>query len=119
MHIFSFSTQRTKRVRDLIFGWGYDGDLIDLDDPQKDQLCKALLLDNPEYMDDIVPAMIDDNSEWVEMLYGYYVTSDLIDEYRNAVYSEVEAALEDMVNWAQADLFDIKPEPFQGYGRGE
>ena len=119
MHIFSFSFNRTKRVRDLIYEWGYEGDLVELDDSRKDKLCKALLLDNPEYTDDIVPAVIDDNSEWVKMLYGHYVKSDLIDEYRNAVYLEIEAALEDMVNWVQADLFDIKPEPFQGYGRGE
>jgi hypothetical protein len=118
MHVFSFSIDRTQRVRDLIFGWGYDRDLMYLDDSRKDQLCKALLLDNPEYMDDIVPAIIDETSEWIEMLYGSHVTGDLIDEYRHAVYLEIEGPLEDVVNWVQADLFNIKPEPFQGYGRG-
>jgi|13_taG_2_1085334.scaffolds.fasta_scaffold22923_6 hypothetical protein len=104
MHIYPYSIDRTKRVKELILEWGYYEDLLELDDYRKDKLCEALLLDNPEYMEELIPAIIDKKSEWIEMLYGYYVASDLIDEYRESVYLNIEGVLEDVVSWVQADL---------------
>tara|TARA_R100000541_G_scaffold31667_3_gene40489 strand:- start:3289 stop:3621 length:333 start_codon:yes stop_codon:yes gene_type:complete len=84
----------------------YTADLIDFTDKEKDCICKAFLLNDDNWCDDILPPMIDrDNySEWLELIYGYFVGGALHIEYRNAIYLYIEGALSEIIGQAQAEM---------------
>lgn len=86
-------------VKDLMLQWDFRGDLIDLDDVQKDKLFLEFLKLEPNYCDDLIPAMVDPEHyvKWLNLIYGYHVNSDFVTEYRNSIYEYLEALIDDLI----------------------
>ena len=83
-----------------------DRDLIDYTDAEKDLVCRAFLENDFNWCDDILPPLVDRDKylEWIEYIYGYYVGGKLHSEYRNAIYLNLESALEEIIEDHKAYL---------------
>lgn len=93
-------------VKDLLQEWDFRGDLIDLDDVQKDKLFLEFLKLEPNLCDDLIPAMVDteDYVKWLDLIYGYHVNSDFVTEYRNSIYEELESLMDDLISEIQSEI---------------
>lgn len=76
-----------------------DRDLIDYTDTEKDLVCIAFLENDFNWCDDILPPLVDRDNylKWIGYIYGYYVGGKLHAEYRNAIYLNLESALEEII----------------------
>ena len=83
-----------------------DRDLIDYTDTEKDLVCRAFLENDFNWCDDILPPLVDRDNylKWIEYIYGYYVGGKLHTEYRNAIYLNLESALEEIIESHKAYL---------------
>ena len=83
-----------------------DRDLIDYCDAEKDVVCIAFLQNDFNWCDDILPPFVDRENyiEWIEYIYGYYVGGELHAEYRNAIYLNLESALDEIIEDHKAQL---------------
>ena len=86
----------------------YTADLNEFNDIDKDLLCRALLENDDNWCDDILPPMLDRENykEWIELIYGYFAGGTLHTEYRNAIYLYLEDILDDIVSDAQWEMKD-------------
>lgn len=99
---------------------GWEGDIIDLSEEDKDVLCYEWLKAYPSWLDDCMPACIigtESQLEYLDILYtdGSDGASELL---KCLIYLDAEEALRDKVleHFCEAHM---EAEPFAGYRRGE
>jgi len=96
----------------------FDGDIIDLEDQLKDEMCYLWLKSMKSWYDDILPSVITDQDAFLDAIYAQPPT-DSMTEYRNDIYAYLESTLAEILAEEWAEHTGEYAEPFQGYGRGE
>lgn len=96
----------------------WDGDLIDLNDYDKDTICYTFLRQKESWWDDMLPPVVINQAQFLDAL--YHDTPDTISTMlKNAIYLSLELALRDLVQDIYDELNEVQPEPFAGYERGQ
>jgi hypothetical protein len=113
-----------KRIKFLVYNIqnsyrDWDGDLIDLEDSDKDAVCYTFLLNMESWWDDMLPPVVTNQKEFLDSLYQSIEPDQTSIALRNAIYLDLESTLRDWVQGAYDELNNVKLEPFAGYGRGE
>lgn len=97
----------------------WDGDLIDLNGCDKDNLCYAFLLQMKSWWDDCLPAMSErQQTALLDELYRGE-NSKLSNMMKDEIYLTLEPTLRDVVQEVYDELNHVQPEPFAGYERGQ
>lgn len=96
----------------------FDGDIIDLEDQLKDEMCYGWLKSMKSWYDDILPPVITDQDAFLDAIYAQPPT-DAMTEYRNDIYLYLEPTLAEILAETWAEHTGEYAEPFAGYGRGE
>jgi hypothetical protein len=95
----------------------FDGDIIDLEDQIKDELCYGWLKSMKSWYDDILPPVITDQDAFLDAIYAQPPTAAMT-EYRNDIYAYLESTLAEILAEEWAEDTGEHAEPFQGYGWG-
>ena len=101
--------------------WG--GNVQDLSDQHKDDLCREWLMLFPSWQDDIygevfeeeIPEGMGNDDNFIEAMYS----STEFDKERDMVYLYMERKLCEVVEEVYNNEYDIRPEPFAGYEAGQ
>jgi hypothetical protein len=97
----------------------FDGNIITMADEHKDEICYNFLLNFESWWDDILPACVRHRASFVRSLYEETEDEDMSLILRGDIYLSLESHLADFVDEAYCETFNIKPEPFAGYERGQ
>jgi hypothetical protein len=113
-----------KRIKFLVYNIqnsyrDWDGDLIDLEDYDKDAVCYTFLLNMESWWDDMLPPVVINQKEFLDSLYQNIEPDQTSVTLRNAIYLNLESTLREWVQEAYDELNNVQPEPFAGYGRGQ
>ena len=96
----------------------WQGDLIDLNDYDKDTLCYAFLLQMTSWWDDVLPPTVVNQQVFLDVL--YHTDSNTVSHMlKDAIYLTLESTLRDLVQEIYDELNHVQPEPFAGYERGQ
>ena len=96
----------------------WDGDLIDLNDYDKDTICYTFLRQMESWWDDMLPPVVINQAQFLDAL--YHDTRDTVSTMlKNAIYLSLELALRGLVQEIYDELNHVQPEPFAGYERGQ
>ena len=96
----------------------FDGNIMAMSDEHKDEICYNFLLNFKSWWDDVLPACVRHRASFVRSLYQTE-DEDISLILRGDIYLSLESHLADFVDEAFWENFNIKPEPFAGYERGE
>ncbi len=96
----------------------FDGEIIDLEDDLKDELCYGWLKSMKSWYDDILPPVITDTDAFLDVIYAQPAAPGMT-EYRNDIYAYLESTLAEILAEAWFEHTGEYAEPFPGYGRGE
>lgn len=99
-------------------GMHFEGDIIDLSDNLKDEMCYGWLKSMKSWYDDILPPVITDQDAFLDAIYAQPPTASMT-EYRNDIYLYLEPTLAEILAEMWAEHTGEYAEPFAGYGRGE
>ena len=66
--------------------YDFEGDIIDLEDREKDELCFVWLSTMKSWRDDILPPVITNPDHFLEVVYNNNNVSDAMLAYRNDIY---------------------------------
>lgn len=98
----------------------WDGDIIDLEDEDKDVLCYEWLKAYPSWLDDCMPACISSTASQLQYLELLYTkgTDTVSETLKGIIYLDLECSMRERVqeHFCEAHM---KPEPFAGYERGQ
>lgn len=97
----------------------FDGNIITMSDEHKDEICYNFLLNFKSWWDDVLPPCVTWPKHFLHSLYEETEDEDISLILRGDIYLSLEAHLTDVVNEVYQEVFNIKPEPFAGYERGE
>jgi hypothetical protein len=97
----------------------FDGNVIVLSDEHKDELCYNFLLNFHSWWDDVLPPVTACRLGFLDELYNRSLGQNLSEIIRNDIYLYLELHLNDVVTEVYNEVFNIKPEPFAGYERGQ
>jgi len=97
----------------------FDGNVIVMSDEHKDELCYNFLLNFTSWWDDVLPPCLSRPKQFLYYLYDEAVDDDISCIMRGDIYLYLELHLNDVVNEVYHEVFNIKPEPFAGYERGQ
>lgn len=97
----------------------FDGNVIVLSDEHKDELCYNFLLNFHSWWDDVLPPVTACRFGFLDELYSKSLGQNLSEIIRNDIYLYLELHLNDVVTEVYNEVFNVKPEPFAGYARGE
>ena len=96
----------------------WDGDLIDLNDYDKDTICYTFLRQMESWWDDMLPPVVINQAQFLDAL--YHGQPDTVSTMlRGAIYLSLELCLRDLVQEIYDELNEVEPEPFAGYERGQ
>ena len=97
----------------------FEGNVIVLSDEHKDELCYNFLLNFHSWWDDVLPPATVCRFGFLDELYNRSLGQNLSEIIRNDIYLYLELHLNDVVAEVYNEVFNIKPEPFAGYERGQ
>ena len=97
----------------------FDGNIIVMSDEHKDEICYNFLLNFESWWDDVLPPCLVNPKVFLRYLYEEMWCEDLSCILRGDIYLALELHLNDVVTEVYNEVFNIKPEPFAGYERGE
>ena len=97
----------------------FDGDIIDLEDQLKDDICYNFLINFPSWWDDVLPPATACRFGFLDELYNRSLGQNLSEIIRNDIYEYLESTLAEILAEEWAEHTGEYAEPFQGYGRGE
>lgn len=97
----------------------WDGDIIDLTDTHKDAFCYYFLLNMPSWWDDYFPPVVINQAEFLDELYWNSMQTQISCILRGDIYLSLETTLRELVQESYDRVYDVQPEPFAGYERGE
>jgi hypothetical protein len=97
----------------------FTGELIDYTDAHKDDICYNFLINFPTWWDDVLPPATSCRFDFIYKLYNNSLNENLSDIIRNDIYLSLESHLSEIVEEVYNDVFNVQPEEFAGYGRGE
>tara|TARA_B110000285_G_scaffold82627_1_gene95085 strand:+ start:223 stop:591 length:369 start_codon:yes stop_codon:yes gene_type:complete len=97
----------------------FDGNIIEFSDEHKDEICHAFLKCFPSWWDDVLPPCLVKPEVFLHYLYEETEDEDLSCIIRGDIYLSLELHLSDLVDEVYNEVFNIKPEPFAGYERGQ
>jgi hypothetical protein len=97
----------------------FTGDIIDLTDQHKDELCYQWLKAMPSWRDDYLPLSCHDQEKFLDHLYLHSKAETLSIKMRDDIYMGLESTLEDIINGVYARYYKVPEEEFQGYARGQ
>jgi hypothetical protein len=97
----------------------WEGDLIDLNDTHKDAFCYYFLLNMPSWWDDYLPPVTINQAEFLDELYWNSMQTQISCMLREDIYLSLESTLRELVQEAYDVAYNIQPEEFAGYARGQ
>ena len=97
----------------------FDGNVIVMSDEHKDELCYNFLLNFKSWWDDVLPPCLVRPEVFLRYLYEETEDEDLSCIMRGDIYLSLELHLNDVVTEVYNEVFNIKPEDFAGYERGQ
>lgn len=97
----------------------FTGELIDYTDAHKDDICYNFLINFPTWWDDVLPPATAYRAQFLDNLYNHSLNQSLSGVIRDDIYLSLESHLSEIVEEVYNDVFNIEPEEFAGYGRGE
>lgn len=97
----------------------FDGNVIVMSDEHKDELSYNFLLNFTSWWDDCLPPCVKYQASFLRSLYEETEDEEISCIIRGDIYLSLELHLNDVVDQVYNEVFNIKPEPFAGYARGE
>ena len=97
----------------------FTGELIDYTDAHKDDICYNFLINFPTWWDDVLPPATAYRAQFLDNLYNHSLNQSLSGVIRDDIYLSLESHLSEIVEEVYNDAFNVQPEEFAGYGRGE
>lgn len=97
----------------------WEGDLIDLTDTHKDAFCYYFLLNMPSWWDDCLPPVTINQAEFLDELYWNSMQTQISCILRGDIYLYLESTLRELVQEAYDVAYNVQPEEFAGYARGQ
>lgn len=97
----------------------FDGNTIVMSDEHKDEICYNFLLNFRSWWDDLLPPCVEKQAVFLRYLYQETEDEELSCILRGDIYLKLELHLNDLVSEVYNEVFNIKPEAFAGYARGQ
>tara|TARA_R110000744_G_scaffold48569_1_gene106021 strand:+ start:108 stop:473 length:366 start_codon:yes stop_codon:yes gene_type:complete len=98
----------------------WDGDLIDLDDNDKDAFCYHFLQNMESWWDDVLPAVCENQEAALHAIYAQSEKDNrLAILLKNSIYLYIESIVRELIQNLYDTLNEVECEPFAGYERGE
>jgi len=94
----------------------WDGFIGSLPEKTIDEICHAYIKNVPSTLDDIVPAICDDQMAFIDNLYAL---SHVMEELKTDIFLYLETAIQRSIDEQMVYEGYTKPEPFAGYEVGQ
>lgn len=97
----------------------FTGDIIDLTDDHKDELCYQWFKAMPSWRDDYLPVSCSDQEQFLDHLYLHSKIETLSIKMRDDIYMSLESTLRDIIDGVYGEYYRVPEEEFAGYARGQ